>query len=360
MTIEQKIKQIESEYTQKLRSLLSPTKKNIVFLNFFDTYIKQFGTLPTKLAEKHNVLWLPLNANELNLFEGCKSLCIPRAVEAEGRVIFLNLDIDEIDLIISSDIAYDNNCILSKEFLSKKAKRLYMPHSLLQSPNLDWLDYIAAPSTIFEEDFKQHFPKSKTQLISAGYPKLDISLRQTFSTSPDTITYATTVRPIDRPLNIDAMMCGYDVNLIEWLLKNTTDKIAYRMHPTAHLNNIPSRSIIHNRLFASERLSFDEMQGSAFYEYTKYLITDFSTTAYTFSLTTLRPSIFFAPMRTERNISHHIDSIGYSAKNFRHLKQILDGDLDKHKEIEQFRKECIFNVGSSEDYLCDAICAILS
>ena len=358
MSFEQIIRGIEADLAEKVKRLLSPTKKNIVFFCPTDTYYKQFGILPKKLAQKHQVILvkglLPMPADFESQFTSIAS--VSWLVNTPEGTKQIWIDIPEIDIIISVDFGEGINA----NFLSKTAKRIYMPHSMLQAPNWSPYDYIIAPTKIFVEDYKRIHPNHTNQLILGGYPKFDNSLAQTSTQRPDRITFASTIRGHSQ-LSITSLYAGYDANLLEWLLENTDQKIAYRPHPATYASDKVFKfyELLKYRFANEPRLVFDEMPGSGFYDQTQILITDFSTTAYTFSFSTLRPSIFFAPLQGDKSIGKHIHRIGYVARNFQELKQILDKNEDKSSEIAAFRDECVFNVGRSEEAICEAIDSFL-
>lgn len=354
MSFEQLVRNIEADLAEKITSLLSPTKKNIVFFCPTKTYYKQFGTLPKKLAQKHHVLLVkalpPMPSDFEAQFASIVSVaCWVDTPEGKKQI---QIDIPEIDIIISVDFGEG----IHTDFLSKTAKRIYMPHSMLQAPNWSPYDYIIAPTKIFVEDYKRIHQNHTNQLILGGYPKFDSSLVQTPTQELDRITFATTIRGYPQPYMVN-LYAGYDANLLEWLLENTNKKIAYRPHPATY--SFKFYELLKYRFANESRLIFDESPGSEFYAQTQILITDFSTTAYTFSLSTLRPSIFFAPMQGDRIIGNYIHRIGYAARNFQELKQILNKNEDKSHEIAAFRDECVFNVGKSEEAICEAIDSIL-
>ena len=358
MSFEQQVRKIEADLVEKIKGLLSPTKKNIVFFCPTETYYKQFGNLPKKLAQKHQVILAkalpPMPADFESQFASVVSVgWLVNTPEGKKQIW---IDIPEIDIIISVDFGEGIN----SNFLSKTAKRIYMPHSMLQAPNWSPYDYIIAPTKIFVEDYKRVHPNHANQLILGGYPKFDSSLTQTPTQQPDRITFASTIRD-DVQFFKTNLYAGYDANLLEWLLENTDQKIAYRPHPVTYAFDkvLKFYELLKYRFANEPRLVFDEMPGSGFYAQTQILITDFSTTAYTFSLSTLRPSIFFAPLQSDKSIGKHIHRIGYAARNFQELKQILDKNEDKSSEIAAFRDECVFNVGRSEEAICEAIDSIL-
>ncbi|MBD5166815.1 MAG: hypothetical protein HDT12_03450 [Helicobacter sp.] len=359
MSFEQQVRNIEADLVEKVKGLLSPTKKNIVFFLPIGNYYKQLGTLAKKLAEKHHVILAkcsPMPADFETQF--ASTVSVAWLVNTPEGNMPIQIDLKEIDLMIEMDSRHLIG--VPDDFLSKTATRILMPHSMLQAPKVAPHDYVIAPSKIFVECYGRLHPNFTNQLIYGGYPKFDSSLAQTPTQEPDRITYAPTLRVVDS-LFASSICAGYDANLLEWLLENTDQKIAYRPHPIAYWKKVSeSYGMLKHRFANESRLIFDETPGSGFYAQTQKLITDFSTTAYTFSFSTLRPSIFFAPLESnDIEMVKHIHRIGYAARNFRELKQILDKNEDKSQEIAAFRDECVFNVGRSEEAICEAIDSIL-
>ena len=359
MSFEQQVRKIEADLVERIKGLLSPTKKNIVFFLPKGNYYKQLGNLPKKLAQKHQVILVkatPMPADFESQFTSISP--VAWVVDTPEGSIPIQIDLKEIDLIVEMDSKHLMD--IPDDFLSKTAKRLLMPHSMLQAPKVVPYDYIIAPSKIFVECYERLHPNSTNQLIYGGYPKFDSSLAQKPTQEPDRITYAATIHDANY-LFASTICAGYDANLLEWLLSNTNQKIAYRPHPAAYWQKIAESHKMLKYRFANEsRLIFDESPGSGFYDQTQMLITDFSTTAYTFSLSTLRPSVFFAPLESDDiEMVKHAHRIGYVAKNFQELKQILDKNEDKSSEIAAFREECVFNIGRSEEVICEAIDSIL-
>lgn len=359
MSFEQQVRKIEAELVESIKNILSPTKKNIVFFLPNGNYYKQLGTIPQKLAQKHHVILaraLPLPADFESQFTSVVSVAWV-ADTPEGSIP-IQIDLKEIDIIIEMDSKHLFD--IPDGFLSKTAIRIHMPHSMLQAPKMIPYHYIIAPTKIFVECYERLHLDSTNQLIHGGYPKFDSSLAQTPMQEPDRITYAPTLRTVNS-LFLSSVCVGYDANLLEWLLENIDQTIVYRPHPIAYWQGISkSYGMLKNRFVSESRLIFDESPGDRFYAQTRMLITDCSTTAYTFSLTTLRPSVFFAPLESDDiEMVKHIHRIGYAARNFQELKQFLNKNEDKSQEIAAFREECVFNIGRSEEAICEAIDSIL-
>lgn len=359
MNLKQQVRKIEIDLTNNIKKLLSPTKKNIVIFLPLGTYYKQLGNLPKKLSQKHNVVLAKTTPMPID-FESqfSSNISVGWLVRTTDGEMPIHIDLKEIDIIIEMDSSHLIG--IEDDFLSKTAKRIFMPHSILQAPRVSPHDYVIAPSKIFVECYKRIHPNHTNQLIYGGYPKFDISLTPSLARAIDRITYAPTLRIVDS-MFASSVCAGYDANILEWLLNNTDEKITYRPHPSAYSKKITEMyGMLKSRFVSESRLIFDESPGDRFYAQTRMLITDCSTTAYTFSLTTLRPSVFFAPLESDDiEMVKHAHRIGYVARNFQELKQFLNKNEDKSQEIAAFREECVFNIGRSEEAICEAIDSIL-
>ena len=95
----------------------------------------------------------------------------------------------------------------------------------------------------------------------------------------------------------------------------------------------------------------------------KLLITDISDTAFTYSMTTLKPSIFITPGVEINSFVRPINEVGFEVKTLNELCERVEFCLKNDKilkdNIKTFRDENIFNVGKSEQYLIDNINYIL-
>lgn len=56
-------------------------------------------------------------------------------------------------------------------------------------------------------------------------------------------------------------------------------------------------------------MKFDEALGNAFHNFSELFITDISTAAFTYSFSTLRPSLFFSPLKMQNPITEYANQI---------------------------------------------------
>lgn len=111
-------------------------------------------------------------------------------------------------------------------------------------------------------------------------------------------------------------------------------------------------------------MKFDEALGNAFHNFSDLFITDISTAAFTYSFSTLRPSVFFAPLKMQNPIMEYANQIGARGAICRSLVELKERlemlDLKKDSaRIEKFRDEVIYNVGNSEEVIMGQIDKIL-
>ena len=341
---------------QKIKESLSSKKKNIAIISYYPTYRSQYGNLITELKKDYNVITIVDRILDDEFEKSAHAnFHFPWRIIENGTHYYLNTDIPKIDLILTADqVGYQEGKI-DRTFLSKKAKRIYLPHRLTTDCGVsDDIDYIIVPSKTAMKEFKLKTNKMKVKLLPCGYPQFDTTLENYHYTPQNTITYAPTLRYVDeRYANLNAY-AGFDCNMIEWLLKNTKYNISYRSHPINYTNNHLFHSQIKARFQHNPRVIFDCEMGNKFFNFSDYLVTDWSATAFTYSYATLRPSFFFMPFTLDKGLKRG----GYiieeqNSRNFAQLKDKLDSiDFESQKQFfKKLRDENVYNVGTS----CQAI-----
>lgn len=352
---------------ERFKESLSTTKKNIILLAHYTQYRKHFGELAKILQEKYQVIIVTGDVKNDDFEKsGNSTIFVPFRLQLPDNSIISCLDFynfSEIDCIITVDeVTYENGSI-DREFLSKTAKRIYLPHSLLEPtganiPN----DYIIAPSTIALNGYKARNTKAK--LLPLGYPKLDTSLKEYHPNPTHTITFAPTLHFIQQPskLVIDNALIGFNNNLLEWLLDNTDYNISFRVHPVHFQNNHANFVLSKARFSNNPRITFDTNLETNFYNFSDFLITDSSTTAFSYAFTTLKPCFFFAPYPPQNEIFVNANKIGGVAKNLKELKALIDSykQEDYASKIQSFRDSIVFNFGHSSEAIAKAIDEILA
>jgi len=211
------------------------------------------------------------------------------------------------------------------------------------------------------------------RLIPAGYPKLDLMLashsmkrRPTDPSVKSTVVYAPT--HICQPTEFLASLRHYGEAIINALLAEG-HRVIFRPHPSSF--DEQDRPVIDRicQLHAGNpKFSLDASKDYAqSYSLADLMVTDLSGTAFTFSFSFSRPSIFFAPNAEAERELHGIqfDSrhrIGSLVRNtdemIEKLSQLCHRDMTD--EIERFRDEAVFNVGKSAPYIVSCLEDILS
>ncbi len=253
-------------------------------------------------------------------------------------------------------------------------------HSLVSLTSLDgvysdWMfdgcDYILCAGHHHIQDFISLGKKRKElhgiKLVKSGYPKLDLSIKWAHQYNDlnqeinnfETIIYAPThVYSENESLaslreygeSIIATILGLGINLI------------FRPHPVS-LNDNDSKLI---EKLISLHESNPQFQIDLSKEYHKsynsssLMVTDLSGTGFTFSLSYLRPTIFFAPnINAEKNLKgiqfedrHQIGSV---ARNLMELKNSIKFYKSKaiKNSIESYRTSLLYNLNTSDDYISD-------
>ena len=237
-------------------------------------------------------------------------------------VPFSNIFLNKINLFISNDVAY---------IYPPKSTNIYISHDItdIQMVNKEMekkvfsaflkIDYIFLSSDIvvkyFIKKFKLFFKKKKLRtpkLINTGYLKLDHVKKKLnlFKNKRDSIVIAPTARFYKKEHNISTDL----ENIIDNLLKFTKEKIIYRPHPvdlTKKGDNNFVEGII-NKFNKNKNFSADLSKSYLnSYSKAKFLITDFSSTAFTFAYSTLCPVVFYSKNEKKLNITELVSSAYY-------------------------------------------------
>lgn len=161
MNIQAQINAFVSEAASKIQSHLSNEKKNILVIAYYPIYRNHFENLIPKLKQDYNVITIvdrilndefesSVNANVL----------FPYGVVENGEIYYLNADIPNIDLILTAyEVGYEGGRI-DREFLSKSAKYIYFPHSLIESTG----------NPLVTQAYKKH--KKGAEISNTGYLSL--------------------------------------------------------------------------------------------------------------------------------------------------------------------------------------------
>jgi hypothetical protein len=270
----------------------------------------------------------------------------------------------KINLFISSYVSY---------VFPPNSKNIYISHDIADAPmvnkniekklflSLLKNNYIFLSSAVvvkyFNDKFTKYFPDKKIKkpkLINTGYLKLDHVRKElrNYKYKPDSILIAPTASHQMKEYNISSDI----VKLIEGLLKYKKERVIYRPHPL-DLTKKGNKNLINKIITKYQNFSNFELDVSKSYlksyAKAKYLITDFSGTAYTFIYSTMKPVIFYS--RNEKNLQKgefkslmyfkDRKKVGYIVRNKNELLKKAKKINKNHKTIKQkiynLRKERI-------------------
>ena len=247
------------------------------------------------------------------------------------------------------------------------------PLSLGQLAKKSWgnLNLLAIQPFINAQNFKGNITVAQT-----GYPKLDVPIKKFSNTKPDnTIVYAPT--PNDLTGNKQSSIWSkavtineHGIDIMLCLLKNFPDKnIVFKPYK----NELPDVvSAINDQCASFNNYRLDQ-SGSDYWElYSKadILISDFSSTAYTFALGLQRPVVFFSPH--EHSLSPELmsgsycasrDSVGLVANSIEQLAKMVamiyrDYDLYCNK-VSEFSSKHFFKAGQASLAASNCICNLI-
>lgn len=215
---------------------------------------------------------------------------------------FNNFFLRDINIFLTSYVAY---------VFPPNSKNIYISHDIYDAPmvnkslekkiflRINKLDYIFLSSKISSQYFKAQFKKykipSKTKLINTGYLKLD-NIKKKLGKNKNKnkkILIAPGYSYAFKKYN----MYQHLEKIIENLLSKTNEKIIYRPHPLDLTNKGDLKTInkILYKFKKNHNFSFD-LSVSYFnsFKNSKLLITDLSSTAFTYAFATEQPVIFFS------------------------------------------------------------------
>ena len=376
--IKEKLKEEIEDIKNKILMCLEPSKKTVAFVSYLLNCRNQVGSLHKKFKEAgFNVINI-VNKRINDRFEKqAPTFLIPKQIETELGVIATEVDFDFIDIIISPDHEHITLPPYNEKFLSERAKRVYLTHDVLNGNAFDCFDYVLMPS---KSGIDNHLDKKYRKnfcLIPGGYPKLDYSLerydkyRKKNYHEENALFYAPTLRgqPVFRE-NEASFLVGFDANIIETLLENFDNDIIFRPHPHDFNNEFYTIMILKRKFENNKKIIFNyEQKYLDKYLKSKLMITDISDTAFTYSFTTLKPTISFIPFNYPKKSSiggfnrEYRDYIGYTVKNLSELikstEKLLREEIDFKEKVESIRDKLVFNIGKSGDYLIENIDYIL-
>ncbi|WP_394200675.1 CDP-glycerol glycerophosphotransferase family protein [Shewanella waksmanii] len=360
---------------------LSPNKKNIV-LGYYGRgggFRRHIYPLIQSLSPDFNIVSLSDESLDkkyeapnhlyMSTFSACNQHWIDLAITAHVFPCAPR----NIPRVTFSHIIYDFN--LSDDY---HAARIGEPstHYLFASskPCFEW----------YKNLIDQYELKNKLCIIPGGYLQLDqnIEIAKAYKGAVKDILYAPTLALADYPHKELASNLSYGLEIIKQLIESFPDKnIIFRPHPsdirllklgrhgkdTMLLGKLIDFCYQHPSCIVDENTS-DYMQS---YNKSALLITDTSSTAFTYAFTTNRPVVFFSPNENDlnKNLPREMKfikdrtEVGYIAKSIGELTDIISMIFSNHhnqKSTSSFKNETIYNIGSAEKYFKDNINYILS
>lgn len=353
------------KWKQLFYSKLEKNKKCVVMFSMFATYTSLFGNLHQRFRE---LGWCVINLKSPH----CKDETLDKKAITLEIPLFQNeyflesLNLDGIDLIISTNIT-------SKDLISKNATGIYLSHDaftgVVPESGYKYLFFATESSIATMINDKNNYDCTNRCFIKGGYLKLDSTIESYESIKKNSkekhsILIAPTVKSPQTATEENlAYNVGFDQHLIEFLLEQTSYSMVYRAHPTS-LNH-PSYDILTTKFQNNQRVEFSQRPLLEDYARSLCMITDISTTAFTYSLTTLKPSIFFAPGIKAFDVQKRpVDVLGFHVKKTNDILNVIDTFQSKQtaytSKIEKYKSETIFNIGRSEDYLLENLEYILT
>jgi hypothetical protein len=262
---------------------------------------------------------------------------------------FGNFFLNKINFMISSYVIYN---------FPPKTKNIYICHDIYDAPmakkyiekkifiELAKLDYIFVSSDIVKSYFEKGLSKNimnkskrKVQIVNTGYLKLDhvhkkINLRKV---KEDSILIAPTASKFYSDANLSKKL-GKMINL----LLEEKYKIIYRPHPMdlTIKGNINLTNFLIEKFKDFSNFEFDiSTSYIESYRKSKFLITDFSGTAYTYAFSTEKPVIFYSSLN-KLSFIKEIKSM-YYFKDRKEVGYIMTNIKDLLKKVKEIDKKKI-------------------
>jgi len=274
-------------------------KKIILFYFPIKIYQKNLIDLIINLKENYKVI-LIYNLNSKQQIEKIKDSYFFDFFYAKF-IPFHKIFLSKINFFISSYISY---------VYPPNSKNIYISHDIYDAPminqklernlilRMSTLDYIFASSELskkyLESKIKKVHKKSYTKIINTGYLKLDHLIKKIKQNKKGN---SILIAP-GYSLNYkDHNIYEYLEKIIINILDNTKKKIIFRPHPldlTKKGNPLLINGLI--KKFNKYKNFSCNLTPSYINEFNKseILITDLTSTAYTFAFSTLKPVIFFS------------------------------------------------------------------
>lgn len=337
---------------------------SVIKINIFSFYVK--------LINKKKVVffYFPIKSYQANLIELIDHLKKEKNIEVIlGYVIsssseiknlknsfFLNLGyiryLLNIDLFVTSYVVYS---------FPKAKNKIYISHDIYDAPmvnenveenlikTLKNYDYIFLSSEITIETLQKKidlhprntFENKKTKLINTGYLKLD-HVYQKVSKSKieeNSILLAPTLSSTLSEYNLNQ----YLDDLIKKILDYKQFRLIYRPHPGDIKNSEQYKKIMNIAEKFKNNKNFDLDVNTSYlesYKKSKFLITDFSGTAFTYAFSKLRPVLFIS-INENKLLNSNLNSLFYF-KDREEVGKIIKNIDNLKEEIHSVNEQISF------------------
>lgn len=369
------------DWDQALKTL-DPAKKTLAFCYYgrgggFRRHLR--GLIP-QLRDQFNILTLmderlptPREFKAPELYMGPDAAMRLEKIDLAITAHFIPCSADTLPKVNFLHTSFD--FILEPEWLIERFDA-GDPHYIFTSTRatLEWLQQLA---------HKGNF-SHRLCLIPGGYTRLDDNLRhaQNYNGPVNSLIYAPT-------LSLNAVRnhhltysTPWGLEIIQALLDGFPEKkVIFRPHP----NDLQLIRDGRNDELAQPFLSILDLckknprcilddNGTFYmdsYNASAVMVSDTSSTAYTFALSTLRPAVFFSPynhkvievMGKESAFirdRERIGTVAVSPENMvDHIEQMLAEHQLWYNKIKSYREEICFNIGRSEAYFIEHLDYIL-
>jgi hypothetical protein len=348
-------------------------KYDVVVFNYFPSHWQSVKLVIDEFVKSYEYNLLIIN--KFSRLESHSNLNFP----SSAKVLY-SKRIESVKFI-KSTIIYTAYVGLPRYLLPKNTLHIHQLLSLAGLDNVyskntfDSSDFIICATSFQIDDFVRWSSRNENlrgiHLVKGGYPKLDILIRD-YEDSVyqdeylETIVYAPThVYNVNENL---ATLRSDGIQIIQTIL-DLGVRLIFRPHPVSLLD--PEDKIEVNKIvdYFKDNPKFECDYSNYYFEtYSKssIMITDLSGTGVTYNLGFLKPTIFYSREKQLPNL----DSI------VRDIKSLGIGDIvcsseelvqsvnylirkDCKKSILEFRKDLIFNVGTSNIYIASTISSIL-
>lgn len=374
MTAKSKVKRSKEEVQrekQDYKKFLAVSKMKIVFYSEKNGFYKYYQNIIEELIRRTNIVVHYITSDPNDEVFGMESEQFKPYYIGENRLIVLMMKL-EADIVVMTTPDLEN-FQLKRSYVKKDALYIYVPHDV-NSSNLtfrkDALDHY---DVIFTSGYKnkaelaereEKFNLPKKELVEWGSSVIDNMI-----VSYDKMLQEETVRSEQKTVLIapswqkDNIMDSYIEEMLDQL-KNSPYRVIVRPHPQ-YVRHYGARIDALAEKYASENMIFQKDFSSNKTVYTAdLLITDWSSIAFEYAFSTLKPVLFInTPMkimnpdyqelnevpidielRNEVGISLDTDKLSELNAT---VDTLFHADRFSVESMTQLREKYIYNIGES-------------